>query len=100
MGEGMAQHRADSKSGLCIGKEWYRFPSSFFLPEDAEGKALPLLWLNSSFDGQLPRPFGPWPLGLSQLTPEVFNDQNLREEERYSAESDCSFLVDLMLEGQ
>jgi alpha-1,2-mannosyltransferase len=23
----------NSKINLCVGKEWYRFPSSFFLPE-------------------------------------------------------------------
>ena len=29
-----------SKINLCVGKEWYRFPSSFFLPE-----RLVLLWI-------------------------------------------------------
>lgn len=50
-------------SSLCIGKEWYRVPSSFFLPEMQAG-TLPLLRVNSSFDGQLPQPFGVWPRGL------------------------------------
>lgn len=29
-----------SKINLCVGKEWYRFPSSFFLPE-----RLVFLWI-------------------------------------------------------
>eukprot|EP00930_Biecheleria_cincta_P056820 TRINITY_DN42867_c0_g1_i1.p1 TRINITY_DN42867_c0_g1~~TRINITY_DN42867_c0_g1_i1.p1 ORF type:complete len:599 (-),score=94.39 TRINITY_DN42867_c0_g1_i1:24-1778(-) len=89
--------------GVCLGKEWYRFPSSFFLPEGLKGvddaAALPLLWLNSSFDGQLPRPFGPWPRGLSDVPPHM-NDMNQREPSRYSKEEDCGFLIDLELDNQ
>lgn len=88
--------------GVCLGKEWYRFPSSFFLP-DVPGedglRSMPLLWLNSSFDGQLPRPFDPGPHGTSRLPPHM-NDRNLREASRYSQEGDCSFLVDLHLFSQ
>merc|ERR1711972_428224 len=67
--------------GLCVGKEWYRFPSSFFLPSShKQPKAtIPLLWLNSSFNGQLPRPYGKWPQGLSDVPPDM-NDRNLRED--------------------
>merc|ERR1711933_366761 len=46
---------------VCVGKEWYRFPSSFFLPR----KAGDLLWYRAGFYGQLPQPYGPWPAGLS-----------------------------------
>merc|ERR1712194_840120 len=83
-----------SEGGLCIGKEWYRFPSTFFLPD-----GVPLLWVNSSFDGQLPRPFGPWPTGLSEV-PSDMNDRNRREPSRYVEERECGLLVDLVLKGQ
>lgn len=38
---------------VCIGDEWHRFPSSFFLP----GPAYRLQFVQSGFDGLLPRPF-------------------------------------------
>ncbi|KAI8333319.1 Alg9-like mannosyltransferase family-domain-containing protein [Chlamydoabsidia padenii] len=37
---------------LCIGKEWYRYPSSFFLPNDVRARFIP-----SNFDGLLPNAF-------------------------------------------
>ncbi|CAE7271649.1 ALG9 [Symbiodinium pilosum] len=86
------------QGGLCVGKEWYRFPSSFFLPS-SEAETLPLLWVNSSFDGQLPRPFAAWPEGLWQVPPDM-NDRNLREPSRYHHEEECSLLVDLVLQDQ
>ena len=49
---------------VCVGKEWYRFPSSFFLPElpaggGSEGTAprVRLQFVESSFGGQLPQHF-------------------------------------------
>lgn len=42
---------------VCVGKEWYRYPSSFFLPE-LEGKSrVRLQFVKSGFDGQLPQHF-------------------------------------------
>ncbi|KAI8367633.1 Alg9-like mannosyltransferase family-domain-containing protein [Radiomyces spectabilis] len=40
------------EKNLCVGKEWYRFPSSFFLPSDVR-----LQFIQSDFNGQLPKPF-------------------------------------------
>ncbi|KAF9907658.1 mannosyltransferase, partial [Lobosporangium transversale] len=37
---------------VCVGKEWYRFPSHYFLPEGAK-----LGFLKSHFDGLLPGEF-------------------------------------------
>lgn len=37
---------------LCIGKEWYRFPSHYFLPEGVR-----LRYLKSDFSGLLPKYF-------------------------------------------
>lgn len=53
---------------VCMGGEWYRFPSSFFLPHDG----LRLAFVRSHFRAQLPQPFRPgngtWapPLQVSQ----------------------------------
>lgn len=37
---------------LCLGKEWYRFPSSFFLPQSMRAK-----FVKSDFSGLLPGEF-------------------------------------------
>ena len=80
---------------VCVGKEWYRFPSSFFLPPGAP----PLLWVRGGFRGQLPQPFGPWPGGMS-ATPAHMNDRNLDEPSRYASERSCEYIVDLDLADQ
>lgn len=38
---------------LCIGGEWHRFPSSFYIPDER----VRLSFLRSDFHGQLPQPF-------------------------------------------
>lgn len=65
-------------STVCLGKEWYRFPSSFFTPENSRA-----LFVKSAFNGLLPGRFpdseymqprsGTWqiPIGM--------NDRNLEE---------------------
>lgn len=40
---------------LCMGGEWYRFPSSFFLPHHN----MHLAFVRSHFKAQLPQPFRP-----------------------------------------
>lgn len=42
----------DQQYNVCIGREWYRFPSSYFLPNNARLKFIP-----SGFDGLLPGQF-------------------------------------------
>jgi alpha-1,2-mannosyltransferase len=65
-------------STVCLGKEWYRFPSSFFIPENSEA-----MFVKSTFDGLLPGRFpasgnlgersGTWQI------PTGMNDRNLEE---------------------
>jgi hypothetical protein len=38
---------------VCVGKEWHRFPSSFFLPNNNWN----LKFIKSEFNGQLPAPY-------------------------------------------
>lgn len=77
---------------VCTCGEWYRFPSSFYLPEGNQ-----LAFLPSSFKGQLPQPFsvnGSKPESLQVLQP--FNDRNEEQKERYvSHPKHCSWIVDL-----
>lgn len=69
-------------SNVCLGKEWYRFPSSYLLPDNMRGK-----FIKSEFTGLLPGTFteseqdegffpGTW------IVPEGMNDEN-REDSRH-----------------
>lgn len=87
---------------VCIGKEWYRFPSSFFLPRNSR-----LYFLRTKFRGILPKSFmeevafEPNRLNfniLAQITrniPTNMNDMNREELDRYVDVQSCDFLIDL-----
>jgi len=79
-------------TNLCVGKEWYRFPSSLFTEHST------VHWLKSSFDGQLPVYFKPengtWQNGGP------FNEMNEEEMSRYSPIDVCDYIVDLDFEDQ
>jgi len=78
---------------VCAAGEWYRFPSSFFLPPNHQ-----LGFLKSSFTGQLPQPFtefGSKTDGLSVQTGK-FNDMNKEEMDRYVDISQCSYVIELV----
>lgn len=82
-----------SRSGLvCTCGEWYRFPGSFFLPDQAQ-----LAYLPSSFHGQLPQPFSSFGSRIeSQSVLQPFNDQNQEELQRYQTDfRHCEWIVDL-----
>ncbi|KAM3601701.1 uncharacterized protein V6R79_017087 [Siganus canaliculatus] len=74
---------------VCVGKEWYRFPSSFLLPHNWQ-----LHFIQSEFRGQLPQPYASGPLA-TQIIPAHMNDQNLEEPTRYVDLRQCHYLVDL-----
>lgn len=76
---------------LCLGKEWHRYPSSFFLPDSKRWK---LRFLPSEFRGQLPQPFLELENGTG-LVQDHFNDQNMEETSRYIESMDkCHFIID------
>ncbi|XP_028322990.1 alpha-1,2-mannosyltransferase ALG9 isoform X2 [Gouania willdenowi] len=79
---------------VCVGKEWYRFPSSFLLPHNWQ-----LQFIQSEFKGQLPQPyaFGPQ---ATQMIPANMNDQNLEEPSRYVELKQCHYLVDLDIDEE
>ncbi|RJE19424.1 Alpha-1,2-mannosyltransferase [Aspergillus sclerotialis] len=90
---------AHGGESVCFGKEWYRFPSSFFLPNGMRAK-----FIRSEFRGLLP---GEFPdatsykdlaAGTSQL-PTGMNDRNMEDPGKYVDLSQCSFLVDSYFPG-
>ena len=80
-------------ASVCFGKEWYRFPSSYFLPHNMRAK-----FIRSEFKGLLPGEFpdAPSPFrrmeGASKI-PSGMNDLNIEDPSKYvrtSSSSICS----------
>ncbi len=74
---------------MCVGKEWYRFPSSFFLPDsvvvdrDGRRRAVVLEFVRSEFAGLLPKAFARGELpGVTRMVPSEMNDANREESSR------------------
>lgn len=78
---------------VCTGGEWYRFPSSFFLPDNVQ-----LSFLKSSFVGQLPQPFTVHGSTVESLAVQSgrFNDANEEVMDRYIDISECSFVIEMV----
>jgi alpha-1,2-mannosyltransferase len=79
---------------VCFGKEWYRFPSSYFLPNDMRAK-----FIRSEFHGLLPGEFSEAGTGFgfwsgTWLPTSGFNDRNEEDPSKYVDLRTCSFLVD------
>lgn len=83
---------AHGGESVCFGKEWYRFPSSFFLPNGMRAK-----FIRSEFRGLLP---GEFPdatsykdlvAGTSQL-PTGMNDRNLEDPGKYVSHTFYDFV--------
>ena len=73
---------ANVQGNVCLGKEWYRFPSSYFLPKTMRAK-----FVKSAFDGLLPGAFseagtvsGILP---TWLIPSGMNDQNIEDPDKH-----------------
>ncbi len=97
-GEQRAAHLAHVESGtscthvrLCLGSDWYRFPSSFFLPHQG-GISLAFVREEGEEPSQLPQPFradgGTWKPPL-----QPFNQHNREEPSRYVPIHSCRYLV-------
>lgn len=85
-----------ANENVCLGKEWYRFPSHYLLPEGMRAK-----FIKSEFSGLLPGPFHEGTsgqgLGLfpgTWLEPPGMNDQNLEDPGKYTDVKHCDYLID------
>eukprot|EP00002_Diphylleia_rotans_P004289 TRINITY_DN1309_c0_g2_i8.p1 TRINITY_DN1309_c0_g2~~TRINITY_DN1309_c0_g2_i8.p1 ORF type:complete len:469 (-),score=73.52 TRINITY_DN1309_c0_g2_i8:267-1673(-) len=78
---------------VCVGKEWYRFPSSFFLRPNMQ-----LRFLKSEFSGLLPKQFLPVTGTWERQT--GFNNMNDGSTNNYYDESQCEYIIDLDLPSQ
>ena len=80
-----------SKTIVCTCGEWYRFPSSFYLPNNQT-----LAFLQSGFRGQLPAPFTT--TGSRHHEAYHFNNLNQLETDRFTIKDmarECDYLIDL-----
>uniref|UniRef100_A0A0D6R9T7 Mannosyltransferase n=1 Tax=Araucaria cunninghamii TaxID=56994 RepID=A0A0D6R9T7_ARACU len=83
-------------SVLCVGSEWHRFPSSFFVPSQVSE----VRWIDDGFRGLLPFPFNET-LGGTAAAPPYFNNQNKASDKQYITDiGKCSFLVELDLKRE
>ncbi|KAK9132088.1 hypothetical protein Scep_011616 [Stephania cephalantha] len=90
------EHHDDAGPGsvLCVGSEWHRFPSSFFVP-DYVGE---VRWLDDGFRGLLPIPFNNT-IGGTAAAPPYFNNKNKAADEQFLRDVNaCTFLVELQLQ--
>lgn len=85
----------NSTGNLCIGKEWYRFPSSYFLPDGVRVK-----FVKSRFDGLLPGEFPEnqenqnfWERPGTWMIPKGMNDLNIGDPSKYVSDRACEFFV-------
>ncbi|KAL9599212.1 MAG: hypothetical protein Q9219_003993 [cf. Caloplaca sp. 3 TL-2023] len=83
-----------TEANVCLGKEWYRFPSSYFLPRGMRAK-----FIKSAFNGLLPGQFNEAKIGFgffpgTWLIPPGMNDQNIEDPGKHIDVEHCSFLVD------
>ncbi|KAH7652889.1 alpha-1,2-mannosyltransferase protein [Dioscorea alata] len=84
---------AGNGSVLCVGSEWHRYPSSFFVPSYV-GE---IRWVDDGFRGLLPLPFNST-LGGTASAPLYFNNKNKASEAQYLRNIDaCTFFVELDL---
>ncbi|GBG63602.1 hypothetical protein CBR_g38668 [Chara braunii] len=80
---------------LCVGSEWYRYPSSYFLPSVNYS----IGFLDDGFRGLLPFPFGIGGGGTASA-PEHFNNRNKAAVGQFvSGEAECDYVVELVVNG-
>lgn len=72
---------SNATGNLCVAKEWYRFPSSYFLPNGVRAR-----FVKSAFDGLLPGEFpesNSWSRPGTWIVPENMNDENRGDPSKY-----------------
>jgi alpha-1,2-mannosyltransferase len=79
---------------VCLGKEWYRFPSSYFLPDGVRAK-----FIKSAFTGLLPGEYSEAKNGFglfpgTWLIPPGMNDQNREDPGKYVSDEMALMIQD------
>lgn len=99
LGQALVKREGENNAEVtvCTGREWYFFPSHFFLPQRTR-----LAFVRDSFHGQLPQLFREggsreelW-IGLWSNPLQPFNKMNKEEMSRYVDISSCDYVVALV----
>ncbi|KAL0210760.1 hypothetical protein P9112_009058 [Eukaryota sp. TZLM1-RC] len=89
------KHNHEHNQTICLGKEWYRFQTHFYVPNNFK-----LEFIKSGFEGHLPKLF----LEDNKLTTNIdrkgFNDLNIGDFSVFVDVYDCDYVIDLELIGQ
>jgi len=88
-------YELNERVNVCVGREWYRYTSSFFLPHEWK-----LLFIKSEFAGQLPQPYQGRGSDATKRIPENMNDMNREEMSVYSSLDQCDLLVDVDVKSE
>lgn len=79
-----------SVTNVCIGREWYHLPTSFFLPDNYRVR-----FVKSGFDGLLPGDFKETSLlDSTSAIPEDMNNKNQFSLQKITPFEDCDYYVD------
>jgi alpha-1,2-mannosyltransferase len=81
---------SNSASNVCVGKEWYRFTSHFFIPDESTR----IEFLKSGFAGQLPRHYEK--INGTSIIPPHMNSFNREEPSRYVSLNSCLYLIEFL----
>ena len=86
----------NTEATVCLGKEWYRFPSSYFLP-----KRMRAAFVKSAFDGLLPGRFSEATTGFglypTWLVPPGMNDQNIEDPGKHVSMNSVSQISQILM---
>ncbi|KAJ3217517.1 mannosyltransferase [Dinochytrium kinnereticum] len=88
----LATGQTNDEVMVCLGKEWYRFPGHYFLPD-----GMRVGFLRSAFRGLLPKYFEGSGRNGTMIIPTTMNDVNREEVDRYVDPTQCSYIIDLHL---
>lgn len=92
--QGLETQVLTANDTVCFGKDWYRFPSSFHLPNTTHAK-----FIKSSFDGLLPGEFFEGDLDGSfrpgtWILPSGMNSRNEEDTSKHVGLDQCTYLID------
>ncbi|OBA23188.1 hypothetical protein METBIDRAFT_38156 [Metschnikowia bicuspidata var. bicuspidata NRRL YB-4993] len=93
--EDAVQHPSEGLKNVCVGREWYHFPTSFFLPDNYR-----LRFVESGFDGLLPGDF-PEHVSLrsaASVYPSGMNARNEFSADKVVPFADCDYYIDNSLD--
>uniref|UniRef100_A0A7S1SSR8 Mannosyltransferase n=1 Tax=Tetraselmis chuii TaxID=63592 RepID=A0A7S1SSR8_9CHLO len=77
-------------TNICVGNEWHRFPSSFFLPSPGYR----IRFIKSGFGGLLPKEFSA-EAGGTAASPAELNSRNQPDDRLYISDAECDYFVGL-----